>query len=172
MLTLTAPGVPDLYQGSELWDLSLVDPDNRRPVDYELRRGLLKQAEHADLAAVWADGDDLGLTKLAVVHRALGLRARRRGAFGPGKRGAYEPVGAEGPAADHVVAFCRGGNVVTVVTRWPLALEADGGWRATSLLLPDGRWREVLCGGQWEGEVPMAKVLARLPVALLEKEKA
>jgi (1->4)-alpha-D-glucan 1-alpha-D-glucosylmutase len=74
LLTAAAPGVPDLYQGSELWDLSLVDPDNRRPVDYQTRRELLKEAQGADLAAVWAQGDQRGLTKLAVVHHALSVR--------------------------------------------------------------------------------------------------
>ncbi len=76
LLTLTAPGVPDLYQGSELWDLSLVDPDNRRPVDYQTRAELLSKVGSVDLAQVWAEGDQYGLTKLALVHRVLSLRAR------------------------------------------------------------------------------------------------
>ena len=78
LLTLTGPGVPDLYQGSELWDLSVVDPDNRRPVDYEAREALLDEAASADLASVWRPGDERGLTKLAVVRRTLRLRARGR----------------------------------------------------------------------------------------------
>jgi (1->4)-alpha-D-glucan 1-alpha-D-glucosylmutase len=171
LLTLTAPGVPDLYQGSELWDLSLVDPDNRRPVDYELRWRLLKEAGPVDLAALWAEGDEIGLTKLAVVHRALELRARRGSAFGAGKKGAYEPVGATGPAAGNVVAFSRGDSAVTVVTRGPLGLAAAGGWKGTTLALPTGHWCDVLCGGTWEGEVGLAEVFSGLPVALLEKAK-
>ncbi len=80
LLTLTAPGVPDLYQGSELWDLSLVDPDNRRPVDYEAREALLGEAASADLTrALGCEATSDGLTKLALVHRALSLRARRPG---------------------------------------------------------------------------------------------
>ena len=78
LLTLTAPGVPDLYQGSELWDLSLVDPDNRRPVDYEARAAMLKDVDAADIGQLWAEGDERGLVKLALVHRALELRRRRR----------------------------------------------------------------------------------------------
>lgn len=171
LLTLTAPGVPDLYQGTELWDLSLVDPDNRRPVDYQMRASLLKEAASADLAEVWAEGDAVGLVKLAVVSRGLGLRARHEACFGPGRRGAYVPVLAAGPAADHVVAFGRGASVVCVTTRLPLTLEAAGGWRSTSLDLPQGRWADVLGGGTWEGSVPLGELLAGLPVALLEKSR-
>ena len=169
LLTLTAPGVPDLYQGSELWDLSLVDPDNRRPVDYEAREALLDEAASADLPSLWAAGDERGLTKLALVHRALKLRARRPGSFGEGRSGAYKPLFARGPAADHVVAFSRGTNVVSVVTRWPLALERGGGWGRTSLALPPGDWLDVLGGRYWRGTVPLAEILAGLPVALLER---
>jgi (1->4)-alpha-D-glucan 1-alpha-D-glucosylmutase len=171
LLTLTAPGAPDLYQGSELWDLSLVDPDNRRPVDYDLRRGLVKVAGEADLAALWAEGDEVGVVKLAMVHRALNLRARHRASFGDGKRGSYQPLGASGPAADHALAFDRGGSAITVVTRLPLSLERAGGWKGTALALPEGRWRDVLCGGTFEATVGLSKILSGLPVALLEKVK-
>jgi (1->4)-alpha-D-glucan 1-alpha-D-glucosylmutase len=170
LLTLTAPGVPDLYQGSELWDLSLVDPDSR-PVDYAVRRGLLREAAEADLASIWAEGDDRGLTKLAVVQRALSLRRRRSASFGEGKRGAYKPLVANGPAADHVVAFSRGGDVVTAVARWPLALQEAGGWGTTSLALPAGRWSDVLSGCTWDGGVALGQLFGALPVALLERAK-
>jgi (1->4)-alpha-D-glucan 1-alpha-D-glucosylmutase len=169
LLTMTAPGVPDLYQGTELWDLSLVDPDNRRPVDYEARAALLKDVVAADLGQLWAEGDGRGLIKLAVVHRALELRSRKPSSFGEGRRGAYEPLLLSGPAADHGVAFSRGGDVVTTVTRWPLALDAEGGWRNTSLALPPGNWADVLSGRRHEGDVLVKDVMAALPVALLEK---
>jgi (1->4)-alpha-D-glucan 1-alpha-D-glucosylmutase len=165
LLTLLVPGVPDLYQGSELWDLSLVDPDNRRPVDYGLRRRLLDGAPSLDLGAAWAGGDEVGLTKLGVVHRALALRSRRPASFGEGGRGAYHPIRAEGPAAEHAVTFARGAGVVCAVTRWPLRLERAGGWRATALTLPEGRWHDVLCGRVWEGRVRLAELLGALPVA-------
>ena len=109
LLTLTAPGVPDLYQGSELWDLSLVDPDNRRPVDFALRMKLLAGAPDLDLPRLWADGDDLGQVKLALVQRTLQLRSRYEGAFGEGEAGSYVPLLATGPASEHVVAFCPRG---------------------------------------------------------------
>jgi (1->4)-alpha-D-glucan 1-alpha-D-glucosylmutase len=169
LLTLTAPGVPDIYQGSELWDFSLADPDNRRPVDYDLRSKLLAEAASADLRRVWQGDDKLGLTKMALVHRALRLRARHRGAYGEGARGAYRPLLASGPASDHAVAFCRGDRTVTLVTRWPLVLEAAGGWGGTTLTLPPGRWLDVLGGGRWSGNVRLARLLAGLPVALLER---
>jgi (1->4)-alpha-D-glucan 1-alpha-D-glucosylmutase len=169
LLTLTAPGVPDLYQGSELWDLSLVDPDNRRPVDYEARAALLADVDKADLGQLWAEGDERGIIKLAVVHRALALRGRKPLSFGEGKRGAYGPLLVSGPAAQHAVAFSRGADVVTVVTRWPLALEQEGGWRHALLALPPGPWVDVLSGRSCQGEVLLKDLLGDLPVALLEK---
>jgi (1->4)-alpha-D-glucan 1-alpha-D-glucosylmutase len=136
LVALTMPGVPDVYQGTELWDLSLVDPDNRRPVDFDLRRRVLA-------------GDDAdGAAKLRVVRQALTLRRDRPELFT-----SYTPVPAEGPAADHVLAFDRGG-AVTVVTRLPVGLSALGGWGDTMLRLPDG-------------PTAVADVLAGEPVALL-----
>jgi (1->4)-alpha-D-glucan 1-alpha-D-glucosylmutase len=169
LLTLTAPGVPDLYQGTELWDLSLVDPDNRRPVDYEQRAALLKEAVSVDLAQVWAEGDERGLTKLALVHRTMELRRRRPACFGEGRRAAYTPLGPDGPAARHAVAFRRGADVVTVVTRWPVALVQRDGWGTTTLPLPPGRWVDLMTGAEVEGEVPLKDLLKALPVALLER---
>jgi malto-oligosyltrehalose synthase len=96
LLRLTVPGVPDLFQGTELWDLSLVDPDNRRPVDYALRQKLLG----AESLATWRDGRP----KQALIARALSLRAALPELFA---EGSYEPIAASGPAARHVVAFLR-----------------------------------------------------------------
>ncbi len=172
LLTLTGPGVPDLYQGSELWDLSVVDPDNRRPVDYDARAALLNEAASADLPGVWRAGDEKGLTKLAVVRRALKLRAHRPRSFGEGRSGAYKPLFARGAASEHLVGFSRGTNVVTVVTRWPLVLERAGGWGRTSVALPAGVWLDVLGGGHWRGTVPVGELLSGLPVALLQRVRA
>ena len=109
-----------------------------------------------------------GLVKLAVVHRALALRAAslvlRRGG-----RGAYGPLLLSGPAAEHGVAFSRGGDVVTVVTRWPLALEQEGGWRDSSLALPAGHWADALSGAPHHGHVLVKDLRRGLPVALLER---
>jgi (1->4)-alpha-D-glucan 1-alpha-D-glucosylmutase len=162
LLQLTLPGVPDVYQGSELWDHSLVDPDNRRPVDYDLRRRLLAELDGGRVPAI----DETGAAKLVVVSRTL--RARRDS---PELFTGYEPVTAEGTAAGHVVAFDRGG-AVTVTTRLPVALAATG-WGDTVLRLPTGAWRDLLTGTRavsTAGGAPVADVLAALPVALLVRD--
>ncbi|MGZ4730230.1 MAG: malto-oligosyltrehalose synthase, partial [Acidimicrobiales bacterium] len=131
---LTSPGVPDLYQGSELWDLSLVDPDNRRPVDYAARRAALGVLPATAALLPPLDHDDLGLGKLFVVKRALRLRSAIPAAFAPGA--GYEPLAAQGAKRDHVVAFVRGGEAITVVPRLTIGLGGD--WADTTITLPDG----------------------------------
>src|ERR1019366_5825790 len=114
----TAPGVPDLYQGSELWDLTLVDPDNRRPVDYTVRARLLREIARlpaTEAAAEAVRRADEGLPKLWTIHRALCLRRERPESFGA--QAAYTPLNAEGPQAGHVVAYLRGEDVATIVPR-------------------------------------------------------
>ena len=169
LVKLTAPGVPDTYQGSELWDLSLVDPDNRRPVDYDTRRRLLAELANLDAPAVWARADE-GLPKLKVVREALHLRRRQSEALGAG--GAYTPLVARGDKAGHVVAFLRGDRVATVVPR--LVLGLGGEWGDTTVELPPGRWHNVLTGtstGDVDGgPVLLADLLAAFPVALLERQ--
>ncbi len=154
LVQLTAPGVPDVYQGTELWDLSLVDPDNRRPVDYDVRRGLLDAIADGWLPAV----DDSGAAKLLVVHKALRLRRDRPELF----RG-YRPMVAGGSAAEHVIAFERNG-LVTVATRRPVGLAADG-WRDTELPLPPGTWTDALTSRP--ASTRLAELLDHYPVALL-----
>ncbi|WP_403025410.1 malto-oligosyltrehalose synthase [Salinibacterium sp. GXW1014] len=156
LLQLTMPGVPDVYQGSELWETSLVDPDNRRPVDFDERRVLLKRLDEGWRPPI----DETGAAKLLVTSRAIRLR-RDHPEFFDG----YTALRAEGSAADHVVAFDRGG-AITVVTRLPLGLEAAGGWRDTTIELPAGLVDE-LTGTQHGGTVQLAELLADYPVALL-----
>jgi (1->4)-alpha-D-glucan 1-alpha-D-glucosylmutase len=165
LLTLTSPGVPDIYRGSELWDLSLVDPDNRRPVDFELRVGLLCELDGLGAEGAWARAEE-GLPKLLVVQRTLQLRHRRPAAFGPD--GSYRPLSAEGPKAAHVVAFARAEEVVTVVPRLVLGLGGD--WGVTELELPTGAWHNELTGEAVAGgRQSLAELLARFPVALLSR---
>ena len=162
LLQLTMPGVPDVYQGTELWDHSLVDPDNRRPVDYALRRKLLASLDGGEVPAV----DESGAAKLLVVSRVL--RARRDH---PEWFAGYEPVAVTGSAADHVVAFDRGG-VVAVATRLPVGLAAEG-WGDTALQLPNGAWRDLLTGARVVSDVAGVaadRLLPRLPVALLIRD--
>jgi (1->4)-alpha-D-glucan 1-alpha-D-glucosylmutase len=162
LVQLAMPGVPDLYQGSELWDLSLVDPDNRRPVDFTHRRELL-----ARIDAGWRPGvDESGAAKLLVVARTLRLRRDRPDLFD-----GYRALTAQGPAAGHVVTFARGGDrLVAVTTRLPLTLQRTGGWRETVLPLPEGpgEWTDVLTGQTVPaGPVPLDRLLSHYPVALL-----
>lgn len=161
LLSLTVPGVPDVYQGSELWEQSLVDPDNRRPVDFGLRRRLLAAARTVGPARP-ARPDDDGRAKLHVVRTALRLRRDRPDLFVR-----YDPLTATGAAAGHVLAFDRGG-ALTVVTRLPLGLERSGGWRDTRLELPAGEWRDLLTDRAATPE--LATLVADLPVALLVRE--
>ena len=164
LVKITAPGVPDFYQGSELWDLSLVDPDNRRPVDYEERRRLLAASEGlAPEQALARMGE--GLPKVWLIQRALRARRSRPKAFGAGEPARYRALGATGARAAHVVAYGRGEEVVTVVPR--LLLRLQGRWEDTALTLPPGRWRNQLTGESVSGRVGVAELLARFPVALL-----
>jgi (1->4)-alpha-D-glucan 1-alpha-D-glucosylmutase len=159
LLQLTMPGVPDVYQGTELWDFSLVDPDNRRPVDYALRRRLLAGLDRGEIPAV----DESGAAKLLVVSRTL--RARRDN---PEWFAGYEPLEVTGSAAKHLVAFDRGG-VVVVATRLPAGLAAEG-WGDTALQLPNGAWRDLFTGERVVSDiagVAADALLTRLPVALL-----
>jgi (1->4)-alpha-D-glucan 1-alpha-D-glucosylmutase len=167
LLKLTTPGVPDLYQGTEIWNLSLVDPDNRRPVDYSLRQELLSELEGATPEQIWARVDE-GMPKLWLVRQALALRRRRPELFGP--QGDYRPLLATGERAAHVVAFARDAGAVTVVPRLVLGLNGD--WGDTTLELPDGMWRNELTGENVDGNVTrMAELLARFPVALLVRRE-
>ena len=160
VIQLTMPGVPDVYQGSELWEDSLVDPDNRRPVDF----GSLHTALTALTAPPALDGT--ALAKLWVVSRAL--RARRDH---PELFTSYTPLVIDGPMQKHLVAFDRGG-AITLATRLPVGLSAAGGWGDTTLLLPPGRYRDVFTGSAFTDELDLGDALDRYPVALLLAEKS
>jgi (1->4)-alpha-D-glucan 1-alpha-D-glucosylmutase len=169
LVQLTMAGVADVYQGCELAGLSLVDPDNRRPVDFSRRRSLLEALDAGTDAAA-----DLDAAKLLVTSRTLRLRRDHPDWF----TGGYAPLAATGPAAGHVVAFCRGGHAVAVATRLPAGLRRHGGWADTVLPLPAAgspsptcAWRDVLTGASYEGEVvPLSELTRRLPIALLVPE--
>ncbi len=163
LVKLTAPGVPDFYQGSELWDLSLVDPDNRRPVDFELRRRLLAELEGLDPEAVLARMDE-GLPKLWVIRRALEVRGEHPEWFGD--QAGYRRLDVAGARADHAVAYIRAEAAATLVPRQSVRLGAV--WAHAAVELPEGSWRNVLTGDAVSGGArPVEDLLSRFPVALL-----
>lgn len=167
LIKLTAPGVPDIYQGTELWDLSLVDPDNRRPVDFALRRRLLKELPQFSPEQILA-GMDMGLPKLWVIRQALHLRRHHPELFGP--KAAYHPLYATGRKADHLVAFIRGKAVISLAPRLVMGLDND--WEDTILELPRGKWHNILTEDSTAGgPVRLKELLHRFPVGLLIQRK-
>jgi (1->4)-alpha-D-glucan 1-alpha-D-glucosylmutase len=171
LLQLTLPGVPDVYQGTEFWDHSLVDPDNRRRVDFAARQAVLERIDGGEQPEPGPDGT----AKLLVTTRALRLRRDRPELFT-----GYESVRAEGPAAEHLFGFDRGG-AVSLATRLPYGLAQRGGWEDTAVLLPAGSYRDELTGRTWiagndagqaRGGLPVADILDIYPVALLVREDA
>jgi len=197
LLRLTLPGVPDTYQGTELWDFSLVDPDNRRPVDYEVRRQRLAELQ----AAVAATPDRTALArqltqtmsdgriKLYITWQGLCRLREHRGLFSTGE---YVPLELAGACADRAFAFLRRQGdtqaivvvprlVTTLVTPEspvPLGMKV---WRDTRVLLPAGsgpRFRNTFTGesltrsgGEDRAELPLSRILAHFPVALLVAER-
>ncbi len=165
LMKYTAPGVPDMYQGGELWDFSLVDPDNRRPVDYGRRVELLKEMQAMNVGQVLERGDE-GLPKLWVVHKALLLRKEHPDWFGPAAE--YAALAVEGAERERVIAYRRGERVLAVVPRWSHEAKA---WGETAVEVPEGRWRDRLTGVEYGGgRVPLDELLKAFPVALLTRE--
>jgi (1->4)-alpha-D-glucan 1-alpha-D-glucosylmutase len=181
LLKLTVPGVPDLYQGTELWDLSLVDPDNRRPIDYDRRRLLMTELANPTqapgaippLLERWKDGR----VKLALIARTLALRQAHPDLFA---EGGYEALEVGGARENHLCAFarrCGGKSVVVAVPRLVAALDARPGWDDTVVRLPPAaapRWRNVLSGAvvdaaDSDGAAALgaADMFAQFPFALL-----
>ncbi|GAA2754172.1 malto-oligosyltrehalose synthase [Amnibacterium kyonggiense] len=158
LLQLAAPGVPDVYQGSELWEQSLVDPDNRRAVDFARRRELLAEIDEGALPAI----DETGAAKLLVVAKTLRLRRDRPELFT-----GYTPLTATGAAAEHLVAFDRGG-AIALATRLPIGLAERGGWGDTVVDVGSAPVVDVLTDREFQGgELRVADLLEHYPVALL-----
>jgi (1->4)-alpha-D-glucan 1-alpha-D-glucosylmutase len=154
LLRLTAVGVPDVYRGTELVQRSLTDPDNRLPVDFARRARLLEEV--AEISGEQALARGAGEAKLWLVKRTLAVREREAGAF----EGGYEPLSID----DRIVAFIRGGRVMTIAPRTPHEHEA-------TLVLPPGRWRDAFSDSAIDGDsIAIRELLARFPVALLVKE--
>jgi (1->4)-alpha-D-glucan 1-alpha-D-glucosylmutase len=195
LLKMTAPGIPDFYQGTELWDFNLVDPDNRRPVDYAVRvrrlADIKAKLESPGLPALLnqlLQEAPNGQIKLYLIWRTLGFRRQRRGLF---DGGSYVPLSAEGAKKDHVVAFARvRGNqaAVVVAPRLPFGLAeekevdpmGEAIWQDTRIplppALPAGAYRNVLTGetllvsGE-KRELRLSRALRLFPAALLENDR-
>jgi (1->4)-alpha-D-glucan 1-alpha-D-glucosylmutase len=185
LLKITSPGIPDFYQGSELWDLNLVDPDNRRPVDFGRREALLKEiTEKAErnitemIPELLAQKED-GRVKLFLIHRALQARKERSLVF---QNGAYIPLQTSGKWSRHVIAFAReyeGLWAISLAPRFLTSLIKEGEfplgrpvWNDTHVILPEqvcSPWRDVISSKIVEGEktLPMAEAFCSFPVALL-----
>jgi len=174
VLKLTVPGVPDIYQGGELWDFSLVDPDNRQPVDWGVRRALLAEvtgASPANLAPKWQDGRE----KIFVAWKLLEFRRRQPELFAAGD---YQPLEPEGGAREHLCAFARqagDGALLVAVPRLAYRLYRGGStahWGCTEMALPQGRWRNIFTGSRWAGRdrVRVSELLADFPVCVLSSE--
>jgi (1->4)-alpha-D-glucan 1-alpha-D-glucosylmutase len=174
VLKCATPGVPDIYQGCEVWDFSLVDPDNRRPVDYEQRRGLLAtlaDAQPEELLADWRSGR----IKLFVLQRLLQLRRERPEVF---SGGSYETLEVAGVHTGRAIAFSRmhaTGTVAVVAPRLTAALgfpPVGEVWKDTTVALAAGIWRDIFTGERHEVAAPlsMAALLRELPVACLIRE--
>jgi len=166
LLKLTSPGIPDLYQGTELWALDLVDPDNRRPVEYDIRRALLAELPSLTVRQVWERIDE-GLPKLWTIYHALRTRRRYPAAFG--ERGGYTLLQATGEKAIHLIAYLRGKTVAVFAPR--LVWRLGGDWSDTQVEIPSGNWRNVLSHRKVNGgSVELGKLLTEFPVALLVKQ--
>ncbi len=168
LLKCTAPGVPDTYQGSELWDLHLVDPDNRGPIDFETRWRMLSELQAGTPVDEILKRMDSGMPKLWVLFCALNLRRNRPEWFDASAE--ISPLVFEGRKTEYAVGYLRAGNLATIVPRWPMKL--GGNWSNTTVDLPGNLWKnlltsEVLSGGR----VPVQNVLHRFPVALLAREE-
>jgi (1->4)-alpha-D-glucan 1-alpha-D-glucosylmutase len=185
LLKITAPGVPDFYQGVELWELSLVDPDNRRPVDFEQRRSLLKDLKSrakTDLSTLLSQLLDTrhdGRIKLFLTFQAL---QARKGHFELFQQGDYWPLEVTGKFKNHVIAFARKFEdrfALTIVPRFLTDLTEPGKppigsvWQDTSIQLPEisTHWKDTISGQILESrDVALAQILQQFPVSLLVNE--
>jgi (1->4)-alpha-D-glucan 1-alpha-D-glucosylmutase len=177
LLKLAAPGVPDFYQGTDYWDFSLVDPDNRGPVDFAARSASLGSIDAEAALADWRDGR----VKQAIIAQALALRREHPRLFA---EGSYEPIEVTGARADHLLVFARrldSDIAITVVPRLTHTLLGDGdritfdrsAWEGTLLTLDDAApvvWRNIFCAGTIRAarrQIEVESILSRCPVALL-----
>jgi (1->4)-alpha-D-glucan 1-alpha-D-glucosylmutase len=165
LIKMVVPGVPDFYQGTELWEASLVDPDNRRPVDYRSRAELLDRCRGLSAQATLENWDS-GLPKLWLIRRLLELRHECAAAFAPTSQ--YQPLIAHGTRLGNLLAFRRGDQLLAVVPRFTLTV--GGEWGDTCLPLPSGGWRNAFTGASHSGTATPNALFDGFPVAVLLRE--
>lgn len=166
LILLTAPGVPDIYQGTEIWELSLVDPDNRRTVDFQARARLLEKAGQASVTQVLGNWEN-GMPKMWMTEKVLGFRKKMPGIFGPG--GGYSPLETRGSHKNDLFAFRRDDDLAVAV---PLRFMSGGDMAETAVSLPEGSWKNILCDVDVDGGwTPAAELFASFPVAALVKNR-
>jgi (1->4)-alpha-D-glucan 1-alpha-D-glucosylmutase len=166
LIKMIVSGVPDFYQGTELWDLSLVDPDNRRPVDFDLRSQIIGRCKHLSAADAVRDWDS-GLPKLWMISNALALRRERPKDFSD--QSVYSPLVAQGAHLGNLLAFRRGENLIAVVPRFTMTV--GGEWGDTRLPLPRGTWKNRFTNATCQGVVSPGELFEVFPVALLIREE-
>jgi (1->4)-alpha-D-glucan 1-alpha-D-glucosylmutase len=168
LIKMVAPGVPDFYQGTELWDLSLVDPDNRRPVDFKARLDMIHRVRRerrlsaANALIEW----DSGAPKLWMTACVLAIRRERAEDFSAESK--YQPLVAQGTHLGRLLAFRRGENLIAVVPRFTMTLAGE--WGDTRLPLPSGAWRNCFTEQVTQREISPAELFAAFPVALLIRD--
>lgn len=166
LIKCTVPGVPDTYQGGELWDLRLVDPDNRGQVDYEIRRSMLAELQTGMPIEEILARMDSGMPKLWVIYKALHLRREKPIWFD--RASPYHPLTVEGARSEHVIAYMRGESVAVIAPRWNA--KHNGNLASTTIELPGGNWNHLLTSENFHGgTLRVQQLLQRFPVALLVK---
>jgi (1->4)-alpha-D-glucan 1-alpha-D-glucosylmutase len=165
LIKMVAPGVPDFYQGTESWDLSLVDPDNRRPVDFANRASLMRRARRMGAAEALMEWDS-GMPKLWMTARILTMRRERAEDFSAASK--YQPLVAQGTHLGRLLAFRRGENLIAVVPRFTMTLAGE--WGDTRLPLPGGAWRNCFTERVFQREISPAELFEPFPVALLIRD--
>ncbi|MDN5279248.1 MAG: (1-_4)-alpha-D-glucan 1-alpha-D-glucosylmutase [Clostridiales bacterium] len=165
-LKLTAPGVPDIYQGTERWDNSLTDPDNRRPVDFQTSYEILQETEEKNCREILHHLND-AWPKLHIIKTILSLRKKLHIFNEPDS---YRPLEVLGPKADFATAFMRGEEVIVIVPR--LLFSLKNRWSTTRIILPEGHWHEIFSDSFYsEGSNKIKDLLRNFPVAVLTNSK-
>lgn len=166
LIKMTAPGTPDFYQGTELWDLSLVDPDNRRPVDFQLRTEMLDRCAGMTAPEAMQEWDS-GLPKLWMIAKTLQVRREHTPSFSA--NAFYQPRSARGSRLGHLLIYQRGDNIIVIVPRFSLSLNDE--WDDTVVGLPAGEWRNTFTGESLSGDISPLEIFGDFPTALLVQKQ-